>query len=104
MPAEFPSNSKDSRPKTPVNEEKKVESVVTNAVETRKKSLLKRFTEVFIGGDSRSVVQYVLNDELLPQAREMITEAASQGFERLIYGESRGPRRHGGGARPGGPT
>lgn len=104
MPAEFPSNSKDSRPKTPVNEEKKVESVVTNAVETRKKSLFKRFTEVFIGGDSRSVVQYVLNDVLLPQAREMITEAASQGFERLIYGESRGPRRPGGGARPGGPT
>jgi hypothetical protein len=104
MPPDLPSNSKSQRPQASAKEEKNVESVVTNKVETRKKSLLKRFTEVFIGGDSRSVVQYVLNDVLLPQAKDMITEAASQGFERLIYGDSRPSRRFSSGARPQGPT
>jgi hypothetical protein len=105
MTAEFPGNSKMPRPRTPAPEqEKKVESVVTNNVEKRKKSLFKRFTEIFIGGDSKSVVQYVFSEVLIPQAKDMITEAASSGFERLIYGESRPPRRSGGGARPPGPT
>jgi hypothetical protein len=108
MTAEFPGNSKMPRPNTPtVEQEKKVESVVTNNVEKRKKSLGRRFLDIFIGGDSKSVVQYVFMDVLVPQAKEMITEAASQGFERLIYGESRpsrGPRRHGGTGYPQGPT
>jgi hypothetical protein len=106
MTAEFPGNSKMPRPQTPAPEqEKKVESVVTNHVEKRKKSLFKRFTDVFIGGDSRSVVHYVVMEVLVPQAKDMMAEAASQGFERLIYGESRPPRnRYGSGTRPPVPT
>jgi hypothetical protein len=106
MSADFPSNSKMPRPQNPAAEqEKKVESVVTNDVETRKKSLFRRFVNVFIGGDSKSVVHYVVSEVLVPQAKDMITEAASQGFERLIYGESTGVRRRGPGVRPhGSPT
>lgn len=105
MTPEFPGNSKSNpRPQTPANEPKKVESVVTGEVQTRKKGLLKRFKEVFIGGDSRSVVQYVIMDVLVPQAKDMITEAASQGFERLIYGEHRPSRRYNSGPRSQGPT
>lgn len=106
--SEFPSNSKTPRPQTPAAEqEKKVESVVTNNVEKRKKSLLKRFVDIFIGGDSKSVVHYVVMEVLVPQAKDMMTEAASQGFERLIYGDSRpsrGPRRSGGPGGSAGPT
>lgn len=104
MTAEFPGNSKAPRPQAPVNEEKKVESVVVNKVESRKKSLFKRFTDVFIGGDSRSVVQYVIMDVLVPQAKDMMAEAVSSGFERMIYGESRPNHRGPRGARPAGPT
>jgi hypothetical protein len=102
MSTEFPSNSKQPRPQAPAPEqEKKVESVVTNNVEKRKKSLLKRFTEIFIGGDSKSVMNYVVMEVLIPQAKDMITEAASQGFERFIYGESRPSRRSGNPGRSG---
>lgn len=101
MTAEFPGNSKMPRPQAPEKPEKKVESVVTNKVETRKKPLLKRFANIFIGGDSRSVLHYVMMDVLVPQAKDMITEAASQGFERLIYGESRPSNRYRGGSRTG---
>lgn len=92
---EFPSNSK-----TPSGgEAKKIESVVASEVVSRKKSLGKRFKDIFIGGDSRSVVQYIITEVLVPQAKEMITEAASEGLQRMIYGEGRtGPRRYG--ARP----
>lgn len=102
MSTEFPSNSKSPRPQG--NDSKKVESVVTGEVQSRKKGLARRFKDVFIGGDSRSVLQYVIMDVLVPQAKDMITEAASQGFERLIYGESRPTRRFGSGTRPPGPT
>ena len=104
MTTEFPGNSKVPRPQPEGSEPKKVESVVTGEVQARKKGLLKRFKEVFIGGDSRSVMQYVLMDVLVPQAKDMITEAASQGFERLIYGEHRPSRRFGSGGRTPGPT
>lgn len=100
MSAEFPGNSKMPRPHASEPEqEKKVESVVTNEVEKRKKSLFKRFVNVFIGGDSKTVVQYVFSEVLIPQAKDMITEAASSGFERLIYGETRPYTRRGPGLR-----
>lgn len=103
MTTEFPGNSKIPRPQAAEPErEKKVESVVTNEVTTRKKSLLKRIAGIFIGGDSRSVVNYVLMDVLVPQAKEMLAEATSQGIERMIYGESRPGHRRGYSARPGG--
>lgn len=105
MTTEFPGNSKNNpRPQPQGSEPKKVESVVTGEVQARKRGLFKRFKDVFIGGDSRSVVQYVVMDVLVPQAKDMITEAASQGFERLIYGEHRPRNRFGSGARPPGPT
>jgi hypothetical protein len=91
---EFPSNSKNPQtPPKPV--EKIVEQVVTGEAASRKKTLGRRFREVFIGGDTKSVISYVIADVLVPQAKDMFAEAVSSGFERLIYGESRPGRRHG---------
>jgi hypothetical protein len=91
----FPGNSKRPDPQKP--EDKKVERVTTSEVLSKKKSLSARFGHVIFGGDTKSVVEYVVTQVLLPQAREMITEAVAQGFERLVYGETRGS-----GYRPGG--
>ena len=99
MTTEFPGNSKHPNPQPDGKESKKIESVVSAEAIARKRSLGKRLKDVFIGGDSRSVLHYVIMDVLVPQAKDMITEAASQGFERLIYGESRPNRRMG--PRPG---
>jgi hypothetical protein len=82
--------------------EKKVEQVVTNPVESRKKPISKRILNIFVGGDSKSVVQYVLADVLVPQVKEMIVEATTQGFERMIYGEARPGHRRPGISRNGG--
>jgi hypothetical protein len=96
---EFPGNSRQPKDRS----ERVVEQVVTGEVQSRKKSLGKRAKELFIGGDSKSVLQYVISEVLIPQAKDMITEGVSSGFERLIYGESRPPGRRFG-SRPTGPN
>jgi hypothetical protein len=87
---EFPSNSK--RPQ-PASEPKHVERVVVGEATSKKKSLGKRMKEMFIGGDSRSVTHYVLAEVIIPQVKELITEVAQQGLERMIYGDGRSIRR-----------
>lgn len=70
----------------------KPEKITVGKVITRKKPLGRRFAETFFGGDARSVADYVIRDVILPAVKETIVDAASQGFERMIFGESRGPR------------
>lgn len=91
---EFPGNSKNAQPSKPADPERIVEQVVSGEVTSRKKPLGRRLREVFIGGDTKSVISYVFSDVLMPQAKEMFVEAVSSGFEKLIYGDARpGSRR-----------
>jgi hypothetical protein len=96
---EFPSNSRSARPspQQPAAE-KKVITPVANAT-TRKKPLGKRLKETFFGGTTKGVWEYVLTDVLVPAARDMIADAASQGVERMVFGEARSASRRPG-ARP----
>lgn len=86
----FPSNSKST---PPAGEPKKVEKVITSEVRSRPKSLGTRLKQALIGGDSKSVIQYVIVEVLIPQAKDMIADAATQGFERLIFGDNRSSSR-----------
>lgn len=99
---EFPSNSRNPQKSTP--EHKNIESVVSGEVSSRKKPLGRRLREVFIGGDTKSVLSYVITEVLIPQAKDMASEAVSQGVEKLIYGESRPGRRLGSRHLSAGPT
>lgn len=86
---EFPSNAKHpvmNEPKAAV--EKNVEKVVTGTVVRAKKPLSKRFTEVFVGGDAKSAWASVLMDVLVPALKDMASDAVTQGFERMIYGDA----------------
>lgn len=90
---EFPSNSKN--PQAPKPAEKIVEQVVSGEAASRKKPLGRRLRDVFIGGDTKSVVSYVIAEVLIPQAKDMLNEAISSGFEKMIYGDSRPSSRYG---------
>lgn len=83
---DFPSNSISSERS---NEGPKVQRVVVGEVRTRPKPLGTRLKEALIGGDSKSVIQHVIVEVLIPQAKDMLAEAATQGFNRLIYGDDR---------------
>lgn len=88
----YPSNSYKSREggDTPAKPEKKVvEKVTTGEVVKRKKPLGRKIVESFTGDDVQSVGSYILMEVLLPAAKTMISDAASQGVERLLFGDSR---------------
>lgn len=67
----------------------------------KKQGMFSRVKENFTGEDAESVIQYVVFEVLLPSAKTALSDAVSQGFERLLFGESR-PRSSA--YRPGGGT
>jgi hypothetical protein len=94
MEQNFPPNSAKAKEPKP-DEEKKIERVTSGEATRRKKSLTKKFKGTFFGGDGRTALDYMVFNVLIPAAKDAMVDAASQGFERLIFGESRG-RRPGG--------
>lgn len=91
---EFPSNS--HSPKPPPEEKaevKHVQKVVEGKVTRRKKPLGKRVKEMFLADGEVSVADYVFGEVLIPALKDMMTDAVSQGFERMVYGESRSNNR-----------
>jgi hypothetical protein len=89
LDAKYPSNSFTNRPAPKeAKPAKVVEAVTKNEVVVQKRSLGKRFAEVFIGADARSVWQYIAYDVLVPAAKDMVSDAVSSGVERMLFGES----------------
>lgn len=90
----FPGNSHNpTGPKAkPAKAEKVVEKVVTGEVIQKPKSLGRRFKDLFMRGESKGAVDYVVGDVMLPAFRNLIVDATSKGVERLIYGDT-APRR-----------
>lgn len=96
---EFPANSHKSKGE-PISKKKsdrpapkEVKKVISGNVVRRKKPLGKRFAETFVGGDAQSVWSYVTFDVLIPAAKDMISDAISQGVEKMLFGEVRGAGR-----------
>lgn len=90
---QFPPNSHKAEKR---GSDKQVKQVTSTDAVRRKKPLGKQFSQTFIGGDAHTAMQYMLFNVLIPAAKEALVEAASSGFEKLIYGETR-PKR----GRPG---
>lgn len=91
----YPSNSHKAKDEPKID--KKIEKVVQGEVTRRKKPLGKRFSETFVQGEAKGVWSYVLFDVCVPAAKDMVSDAVSTGVERMLFGESRGTARRGGG-------
>ena len=105
MDLDFPPNSHISHPTdAPIKEDdKKVTRVVQGDVKRRKKSLGSKFKETFFSDSVESVWDYVLFDVVIPAAKDMISDAVTEGFQRMIFGgDSRPSSRRRGNFRPGG--
>lgn len=93
---DFPSNSQNPKIVPEIAKEdsaKKVQKIISGEAVRRKKSTGARFKEMFFGDDTKSVVEYVFADVLIPAARDMIVDVFTQGLERRIYGEVRSSNR-----------
>lgn len=98
MADEFPGNSQRRLPgKVMPAEEKAPEKVVTKVVsgtvERRKPSLGKRFKNIFLGGDTQSVKDYVVGDVIVPALKDTIADAVTGAIERIVFGENARPAR-----------
>lgn len=86
---EFPGNSQIVRKPEPEREEKreeKVEKIISGKVSRRKKPFGSRFAETFFSG-AGSVWNYILNDILIPAAKDTLTDMVTQGIERAVWGD-----------------
>lgn len=100
----YPSNSKTVKPEPVVEKatpEKKIERITVGAVTRRKKPLGKRFAEIFGAGDAQGVLVYIATDVLLPAAKDMMSDAVSQGVDKMLFGEVRSRPRSSASSRPG---
>lgn len=95
---EFPGNSQNvtgEKKKPALTDEKKrevIEKVISGEVVQRKKTILRRFKETFLGGDGKSVVRYISAEVLLPAMKNLFVDAVDQGAKRMVYGDT-APRR-----------
>lgn len=100
-PNEFEPNShkykmdqiaKNAMEKSP--EGKKIEKVISGETKTRKRSLKKRFADLFLSEDVGDVKQYLIYDVLIPAIKENIADAINGAIGMLFFGEAtRRPRR-----------
>lgn len=90
----FPRNSYEQKPeKEEPKEEKPALQLVKGPVIRRKKPLGVRFQEMLLGGDTKGVFEYVMNDVLVPAFKDMVSDAVRESIDRMMFGESRGNRR-----------
>lgn len=68
-------------------EKPRVEKITVNEVIIQKKSIGRKFKDILILGDFKSVVRYLGSDVLLPAVQNMIADAGTKGIERIVYGE-----------------
>lgn len=63
--------------------EKKVEKVVTGKVKVKNKSEIKKFTDIFFAEDMDMVKEYIINDVIIPKAKDTILDIVNA----ILYGK-----------------
>jgi hypothetical protein len=97
----YGSNSNKSKNNAAEPEERrKLESVVKGTAVKRKVPLGRRLAETFGGDSAHNVGQFIMFDVIIPAIKVMISDAVSQGFERLLFGGAARNRPIGSGYRP----
>lgn len=79
-----------------IDEDRKVEKVVTAPVTRKRKSLGRKFVDIFLSEDVGDVKTYLLYDVLVPAIKENIADMVNSAIGMLFFGEA---RRGGGGRR-----
>ncbi len=73
---------------------KNIEKVVVTDVIIQKRGIGRKFKDLFIAADFKSVLHYVAYDVCVPAARNMVFDALTRGGERVLFGEAASRRRN----------
>lgn len=94
LDVDFPPNSHSHKSFPKRDEVKPQGKIIKNRPITRKKSLGKRITETFLGDTLRNVVSYIVEDVLIPAAKNTFADMVHGGTERMIFGEDGNRNSH----------
>ena len=79
---EFKANSHKSK------RERRCDKIVSGSVKTKKKSEVRKITDVFISDDISKVKESVVFDILIPSFKKIISEVVTNGIDMILYGET----------------
>ena len=88
---DYKANSHRSKETSEPVERKKIEPIAKG--KTKKKSEVKKLTDVFVAEDVSSVKDYILMEVLLPAAKKAISDIVTNGIDMLLYGETKSKDR-----------
>ena len=94
MPENYASNSNKAKAEPEKKERAPLPKIAEGKVIKRKRSLGSKVKESFTGDDAQSVGDYLIFDVVIPALKATISDVASQGVERMLFGEAR-PRSTG---------
>lgn len=87
---EFPGNPRNRRELAAKETSKpRVERIVHSEVTQRKKGRVRKVVEMFIGGEPKSVGEFVLGNVLVPAFRDLVANGFQEMIDGMVYGESR---------------
>ena len=96
-------NSHQYHEETAAREERRVEKVVQGTATKKKKSLARRFVDIFLSEDVSDVKTYIIYDVVVPAIKENVADVINSAVGMLFFGETR-RRRSGRSQSTGGVT
>lgn len=91
MNQDLPSNSLKSRRE--IKEKPEIKKVISGTVQSRKKSVGRKFKDIFFGTDAGSVGEYIINDVIIPAVQYTLVDSVKRGIEMLVFGSASAPDR-----------
>lgn len=67
--------------------EKRVQKIVNGPVKVKKKSEVRKLTDIFVSDDSAKVKDYVIWDVLVPAVKKAISDIVTNGINMILYGD-----------------
>lgn len=86
---DYKSNSnKSKKEELALEEQPRVQKVVTGKVLTKKKSGFAKFADEFISEDAKNIKNYVFGEVLVPAIKKAISDIVTDGIDMILYGGS----------------
>jgi len=85
---DYTSNSNASKTEVAAEPKPEVVKVISGDVGKKKKPIGTKFREVFLGADFKGITSVVIQNVLIPGARDLFFDAVTKGAGRMAYGEN----------------
>jgi hypothetical protein len=91
----YASNShKSKEEQQPMLPEKRVGTVISGSAKPKKKTEIRKFTDVFLSDDVGNVKSYILLDVLVPAIKKLFSDIITNGVDMILYGGTGQSRRN----------